>query len=88
MTTRTTRIFTKRDIAARYSMQLSTVNTLCSRSPSSLPPFFKMGGSANSPIRFREEDCDIWDNERVKTEQARRSSKLESVDLTTLINIK
>lgn len=62
-------ILTKADIADRYQMKLSTVNTLCSRSPSSLPPFFKMGSSANSPIRFRREDCEAWDAEQVAKAQ-------------------
>jgi len=58
-------ILTKADIAARYQMKKSTVDTLCSRSPESLPPFFKMGNSPNSPIRFRKADCDAWDEQRV-----------------------
>lgn len=57
-------ILTKLDIAERYKMPLSTVNTNCSRLPDSLPPFFKMGSSANSPIRFRKSGCDAWDEQQ------------------------
>ncbi|GAA0695328.1 hypothetical protein GCM10009104_23780 [Marinobacterium maritimum] len=58
-------ILTKADIAERYKMKKSAVDTLCSRSPTSLPPFFKMGTATNSPIRFRRSDCDAWDEKRV-----------------------
>lgn len=58
-------ILTKADIAERYKMTLNTVNTNCSRLPDSLPPSFKMGNSANSPIRFRKSDCDSWDEQQV-----------------------
>ncbi len=69
-------ILTKADIADRYKMKLSTVSTLCSRSPSSLPPFFKMGDSDNSQIRFRRSDCDKWDEQRV-AKNAQKQVKLQ-----------
>lgn len=77
-------ILTKADIAKRYKMKLSTVNTLCSRSPASLPPFFKMGTAANSPIRFRKSDCDAWDAERVAEALEQRKPTAPS-SLTALL---
>lgn len=79
-------ILTKADIAARYKMKLSTVNTLCSRSPSSMPPFFKMGNSTNSAIRFRKSDCDKWDEERVAEALEKREKQRVPENLTSLLN--
>lgn len=77
-------ILTKADIAERYKMPLSTVNTNCSRYPDSLPPFFKMGNSANSPIRFRRSDCDAWDAKGVADELKQREKASQS--LTDLLD--
>jgi hypothetical protein len=86
MVTDENKILTKADIAVRYSMKPSTVDTLCSRSPLSLPPFFKMGNSLNSPIRFRKSDCDHWDEERVTEALEQRNKQQAPVDLGSLLN--
>lgn len=49
--------------AKRYGLSKKAVDTACSRNPSSLAPFFKMGKSKNSPIRFRLEDCIEFERE-------------------------
>ena len=79
-------ILTKKDIAERYKMPLSTVSTNCSKNSDSLPPFFKMGNSANSPIRFRKSDCDAWDEERVAEALEQRNKRQIPECLTTLLN--
>jgi len=78
-------ILTKADIAVRYSMKKSTVDTLCSRSPESLPPFFKMGDSANSPIRFRLSDCEAWDAQQVAKAQEQAVKRMTHPSLTSLL---
>lgn len=68
-------ILTKEDIAKRYRISLSSVNTLCSRNPEALPKFFKLGNAKNSPVRFRLSDVMAFEAAQV----ARQGSE----DLTT-----
>lgn len=49
-------LLTKREVAAILRMSPSTLDTLCSRSPEQLPPFFKIGAAKNSAIRFKKQD--------------------------------
>lgn len=77
------KILTKAELAERYSLAVSTVNTWCSRSPSSLPPFFKLGSSSNSAIRFRVRDCLEFERKQLaKQEMVNRANA--TVDLSDL----
>lgn len=49
-------LLTKREVALILRMSPNTLDTLCSRSPEQLPPFFKIGAAKNSVIRFRKQD--------------------------------
>ncbi len=56
-------ILTKADLAERQQRSLESITTACSRNPSSVPPFFKLGTNRNSPIRFRLSDVIAWEDE-------------------------
>lgn len=56
-------ILTKADLAKRQQRSLESITTACSRNPSSVPPFFKLGNTKNSPIRFRLSDVIAWEAE-------------------------
>ena len=56
-------ILTKADLAKRQKRSLESITTACSRNPSSVPPFFKLGNTKNSPIRFRLSDVIAWEAE-------------------------
>ncbi|WP_022942938.1 hypothetical protein [Psychromonas hadalis] len=73
---------TKAGLAQRYSMAISTVNTLCSRSPESLPKFIKLGLASNSPIRFKMADVIEWENKMQEQQIAQQS--LEKLSLASL----
>lgn len=62
-------ILTKADLAKRQKRSLESITTACSRNPSSVPPFFKLGNTKNSPIRFRLSDVIAWEAE-MATQQA------------------
>lgn len=62
-------ILTKADLAKRQQRSLESITTACSRNPSSVPPFFKLGNTKNSPIRFRLSDVIAWEAE-MATQQA------------------
>lgn len=81
-------IFTKQGIAIRYGLSEKSVNTACSRNPASLPKFFKMGVSSNSPIRFRLEDCLAFEAEMLqRQEEVLAEMEVEIVtDLAQLLN--
>lgn len=64
------KILTKEDIANRYSISLSSVNTLCSRNPEALPKFFKLGNAKNSPVRFRLSDVVAFEATQVAHQEA------------------
>lgn len=83
-------ILTKKEVAKRYGMSEKSINTACSRNPSSIPKFFKMGVSSNSPVRFRLEDCLAFEEEMLQR-QAQISAEIESeaetiTDLAQLLN--
>lgn len=63
-------ILTKEDIAKRYQISLSSVNTLCSRNPEALPRFFKLGNAKNSPVRFRLSDVLAFEEAQVARQVA------------------
>lgn len=86
-------ILTKDDIANRYRLSKATVDTAVSRSPESLPPFFRMGSGRNAPIRFRKSDCVAW--EQAQVEQGRQvtrqvvsstRSRSQTIDFDALLN--
>lgn len=56
-------ILTKADLAKRQQRSFESITTACSRNPSSVPPFFKLGNTKNSPIRFRLSDVIAWEAE-------------------------
>lgn len=56
-------ILTKADLAKRQQRSLESITTACSRNPTSVPPFFKLGNTKNSPIRFRLSDVIAWEAE-------------------------
>lgn len=68
--TGTDNILTKEDIAKRYQISLSSVNTLCSRNPDALPRFFKLGNAKNSPVRFRLSDVLAFEEAQVARQGA------------------
>ena len=75
----------KGDVANRYDMSRTTIDTLCSRSPESLPPFFKLGNSKNSPIRFRLSDCIEWEKTQLKKQRLLQKANAP-VSLESLAN--
>lgn len=78
-----TTLLTKADIAERYRISKKAVDTACSRNPDSLPKFFKLGTSKNSPIRFRLEDCLIFEQEMLnqQVEKAKEKHLEEELDI-------
>lgn len=72
-------IMTKEDIAKRYGISLSSVNTLCSRNPEALPRFFKLGNAKNSPVRFRLTDVLAFEEAQV-ARQAAVNQSIRSLD--------
>ncbi len=62
-------ILTKEDIAKRYHISKSTVDTWCSRSPENLPVYFKLGGARNSAIRWRLSECLKFEQQQVDKQQ-------------------
>ncbi len=63
-------ILTKQDLAKRQKRSVESITTACSRNPSSIPPFFKLGSNRNSPIRFRLSDVIAWENEQAEKQKA------------------
>ncbi|HCG9599754.1 MULTISPECIES: hypothetical protein [Vibrio] len=62
-------ILTKQDLAERQKRSVESITTACSRNPSSLPPFFKLGANRNSPIRFRLSDVIAWEDEQAEKQK-------------------
>ncbi|ELB2782914.1 hypothetical protein [Vibrio alginolyticus] len=62
-------ILTKQDLAERQKRSVESITTACSRNPSSLPPFFKLGTNRNSPIRFRLSDVIAWEDEQAEKQK-------------------
>ena len=68
-------IITKQQLAERQQRSIDSINTACSREPESVPRFFKLGNSKNSPIRFRLSDVIAW--EAKQAEKARKEAEAE-----------
>ena len=62
-------ILTKADLAKRQQRSFESITTACSRNPSSVPPFFKLGNTKNSPIRFRLSDVIAWEAEMAEQQK-------------------
>ncbi len=81
-------ILTKKDLAERYGMSKKAIDVACSRNPSSLPPFFKLGTSKNSPIRFRLRDCIEFENKMLSMQsEINEKNQLEVCRTLSQINI-
>ncbi len=80
-------ILTKADLAERYGMSEKSISTACSRNPSSLPKFFKLGVSSNSPVRFRLEDCLAFEDEMLQRQEQAQAMPEQNVDLAQLLNL-
>lgn len=82
-------ILTKADLAVYYGISEKSISTACSRNPSSLPKFFKLGVSKNSPIRFRFEDVLAFEAEMIqRQEQTQAEVEAEQkTDLAQLLNL-
>lgn len=69
-------------------MSKKAIDVACSRNPSSLPPFFKMGTSKNSPIRFRLRDCIEFENKMLGIQaEENEKSQLKACKTLNDINI-
>ena len=62
-------ILTKGDLAKYFGISEKSISTACSRNPSSLPKFFKLGVSKNSPVRFRREDILVFEAEMLERQE-------------------
>jgi hypothetical protein len=80
-------ILTKADLAERYGMSEKSISTACSRNPSSLPKFFKLGISSNSPVRFRLEDCLAFEDQMLQRQEQAQAVSEQNVDLAQLLNL-
>lgn len=84
-------IWTKDYVAKRYHLSKATIDTAVSRSPDSIPPFFRMGKGRNAPVRFRKADCLRWEQERVnhcnggRSVKVKNANRRESIDFDALI---
>ncbi|UJZ98991.1 hypothetical protein IHC88_06595 [Photobacterium damselae subsp. damselae] len=67
-------ILTKADLAKRQQRSVESITTACSRNPSAVPPFFKLGNNRNSPIRFRLSDVIKWEDDMAKKQQQEQSA--------------
>lgn len=75
-------------MAERYGMSKKAIDVACSRNPSSLPPFFKLGTSKNSPIRFRLKDCIEFENKMLGIQaEENEKSRLKACKTLSDINI-
>ena len=71
-------ILTKADLAKRQKRSLESITTACSRNPSSIPPYFKLGTNKNSPIRFRLSDVIAWENKLAELQQLKVAEQAQS----------
>lgn len=62
-------ILTKADLADRFLISKKTIDKACSQASYSLPPFFKVGGGKNSPIRFRLSEVLKWEGEQLEKQR-------------------
>lgn len=72
-------ILTKADLAERQQRSLESITTACSRNPSSVPPFFKLGTNRNSPIRFRLSDVIAWENELAELQKQQLAAQEQAL---------
>ncbi|EDM69286.1 hypothetical protein PE36_07357 [Moritella sp. PE36] len=72
-------ILTKADLAKRQQRSLESITTACSRNPSSVPPFFKLGTNKNSPIRFRLSDVIAWEDELAELQKKQVAEQVQSL---------
>lgn len=72
-------ILTKADLAKRQQRSLESITTACSRNPSSVPPFFKLGTNKNSPIRFRLSDVIGWEDELAELQKKQVAEQVQSL---------
>jgi len=83
-------ILDKGDIAKRYGLSKKSVDTAISRNPDSLPKFFKLGLSKNSPVRFRLADCLAYEAEMLAQQEKLQAEEeaVTGVQLTSLLGLK
>jgi len=79
-------IFTKADLAEYFGISEKSISTACSRSPSSLPKFFKLGVNKNSPVRFRFEDVLAFEAEMLQRQEQAQAAPAQVTDLAQLLN--
>ena len=72
-------ILTKADLAKRQQRSLESITTACSRNPSSVPPFFKLGTNINSPIRFRLSDVIAWEDELAELQKKQVAEQVQAL---------
>lgn len=72
-------ILTKADLAKRQQRSLESITTACSRNPSSVPPFFKLGTNKNSPIRFRLSDVIAWEDELAELQKQQVAVQVQAL---------
>jgi len=80
-------ILTKADLAKRYGISQKSISTACSRNPTSLPRFFKMGVSSNSPVRFRLEDCLTFEGEMLQRQEQAQARSENNMDLAKVLGL-
>lgn len=83
-------ILDKIGIAKRYGLSKKSVDTAISRNPDSLPKFFKLGLSKNSPVRFRLEDCLVFEAEMIARQEQLQAEAATTtcVELASLLGMK
>ena len=52
------------DVAKAIAMPVNTLKKNVSANRTSVPPFLKLGGYPNSPVRWRKADVEQWLQER------------------------
>jgi len=72
-------ILTKADLAKRQKRSLDSITTACSRNPSSIPPYFKLGTNKNSPIRFRLSDVIAWEDGLAESQKQQVAAQVQSM---------
>jgi len=82
-------IFTKADLAKYFSVSEKSISTACSRTPSSLPKFFKLGVSSNSPVRFRLEDVLAFEAKMIARQEQLQAEveAMKTTELTSLLSL-
>lgn len=73
-------ILTKAELAQRQKRSLESITTACSRNPSAVPPFFKLGMNKNSPIRFRLSDVIEWEQTMAEQQKQVASSYAQKMN--------